>query len=128
MDMTPCPLCARTHVIHGDWNSSISGLAPKYDVTFRGRTFFLKKENISILSFMRRRRDSNPRDLAVGSLVNCCNSHYATPPKTHGFILRRIQGSNLLGIAPTSFQDWRITVLPTLQMHATRVLYQVLWL
>ena len=28
--------------------------------------------------------------------------------------MRRVEGSNLLGLAPTSFQDSRITVLPTL--------------
>lgn len=30
--------------------------------------------------------------------------------------MRRVQESNLLGLSPTSFQDSRITVLPTLHL------------
>ncbi len=36
------------------------------------------------LRLLRRGRDSNPRDLAVGGLVNRCNSHYATSPSAEG--------------------------------------------
>lgn len=46
---------------------------------------------------------------------------------SHGGRRRRIQGSNLLGIAPTSFQDSRITVLPTLQwffLHLSFTIYK----